>query len=242
MSAPRVAQPMPKVPWCTKCHAPRPGAEACPTCQEGLTELEAHAAAEGTAARTWESLKAWQRKQSRVQGTEGFMVIPNKALACLAAIQPETTKALIAVPGIGPKKARDYGAVLLRYFKALHRGEAVEPLVARAPMPEGLSEPEQEWLLELREAAQPLSAQAKARGEDLATYLKRMAALVEKGAVDLPHIYCSPSEVAWLMPRFEVDAADALADVPEAGQAARALLPALARFRRARDDEAAESA
>lgn len=229
------------VPWCTKCHAPRPGAEACPVCQEGLAELEVHPDAERTAQRVWESLKAWQRKQSRVQGTEGFMVIPNKALACLAAVQPETTKDLIAVPGIGPKKARDYGAVLLRYFKALHRGEAAEPLVARAPMPEGLSEPEQEWLLELREAALPLSAQAQVRGEDLGTYLKRMAALVEKGAVDLPHIYCSPSEVAWLMPRFEADPGDALADVPEAGVAARALLPALARFRRARGGDEPES-
>lgn len=213
-------------------------------CQEGLTELEVHPSAqhEQTAHRIWEQLKQWQRKQARVQGTDGFMVIPNKALSCLAAVQPENTKALIAVPGIGPKKARDYGAVLLRYFRALHQGQDVEPLVARAPMPEGLDEAEQEWLLELREAAQPLSAQARARGEDLATYLKRIAALVEKGAVDLPHIYCSPSEVAWLMPRLEQDPADALADLPEAGLPARALLPALARFRRARGGAAAEPA
>lgn len=234
---------MPKVPWCTKCHAPRPGAEACPVCQEGLTALDVHPSAqhEQTAHRIWEQLKQWQRKQARVQGTDGFMVIPNKALSCLAAVQPETTPGFVAVPGIGPKKARDYGAVLLRYFKALHRGEAAEPMVARAPMPEGLAEAEQEWLLELREAAAPLSAQAKARGEDLATYLARVAALVEKGAVDLPHIYCSPGEVAWLMPRLEQDPADALADVPEAGLAARALLPALARFRRARGGAPEES-
>lgn len=235
----RVRGAMAKVPWCVKCHAPRPGADLCPACQEALTPLEAHPDAERTAQRVWERLKAWQRRQARVQGTDGFMVIPNKALACLAAAQPETTKGLIAVPGIGPKKARDYGPVLLRYFRGLHEGKDEEPLVARAPMPEGLTEEEQGWVLELREAAQPLSAMAKARGLPLDAFLGRVAALVEKGAVDLPHIYCAPSEVAWLMPRLEADASldgGALAaEVPEASLAAQHLLPALARFRRARD-------
>jgi ribonuclease D len=228
---------MPRAAWCTACHAPSPDEEQCPRCQAPPAALDVHPEAERTAQRRWEQLKAWQRKQARVQGTEGFMVVPNKALACLAAVQPETRSALVAVPGIGPKKARDYGAVLLRFFQAVHRGEDVEPMVARAPMPEGLTEEEEGWVLMLRGAAKPLSALAQDHGLALDKFLERAAALVEKGAVDVPHIYCSPAEVAWLMPRLEQDPADALADVPEASLAARTLLPALARFRRARGGE-----
>jgi hypothetical protein len=198
--------------------------------------LQAHPDAERSAQRVFEALKGWQRKQARVQGSEGFMVIPNKALACLAAVQPETRDALIAVPGIGPKKARDYGAVLLRYFRALHEGKAEEPLLARAPMPEGLDEAEQALVLELREAAKPLSAMAADRSLDLEGWLGRVAGLVEKGAVDLPHIYCSPAELAWLLPALEAQpdlGRDELARrFPEAGPAALHLAPALARYRR----------
>lgn len=228
---------MPLAAWCVKCHAPSTSAEACPRCQGEVATLEAHGDAERTAQRCFEQLKQWQRKQARVQGSEGFMVIPNKALALLAAAQPETVEGLRKVPGIGPKKARDYGAVLTRYFRALHEGKPEEPMVARAPMPEGLSAEEQQEVLELREAAQPLSALARARGLPLDKLLERIAALVEKGAVDLPHIYCSPAEVAWLMPRLEADPGARLDDVPEASAAARALLPALARFRAARGEE-----
>lgn len=197
--------------------------------------LQVHGDAERTAQRAFELLKAWQRKQARVQGTEGFMVIPNKALAALAAVQPETLERLVAVPGIGPKKARDYGPVLLRWFRALHQGKDEEPLVARAPMPEGLNEEEQGLVLELREAAKPLSMLAAERGQSLESFLAQAAALVEKGTVDLPHIYCSPAEVAWLTPRLEaepgLDAAALAREFPEASLPARHLLPALARFR-----------
>jgi hypothetical protein len=221
-----------KVAWCVKCHQ-RSAAEVH-TCGEAAVLLPAHADAERSAQRLFELLKAWQRAQGRVQGTEPFMVIPNKALACLAAVQPETQQDLIAVPGIGPKKARDYGPVLLRWFRALHEGKEEKLLLARAPMPEGMDEEEQGLVLELREAAEPLSAMAARRGLALDAWLERVAALVEKGAVDLPHIYCSPAEVAWLMPAVEggVTAPEQLGQrFPEAGLAARHLLPALARYR-----------
>jgi hypothetical protein len=221
--------------WCTRCHAPSASTEQH-ACGEAPTLLQVHADAERTAPRVFEALKGWQRRQARVQGTDGFMVVPNKALACLAAVQPESTPELVAVPGIGPKKARDYGPVLLRYFRALHAGGDEAPLVARAPMPDGLTEAEQAMVLELREAAQPLSAMAAARGLALDAWLDIVAGLVEKGAVDLPHVYCSPAELAWLLPRLEadpaLDAAALAAHVPEASGAALHLLPALARYRR----------
>ncbi|MCA1814141.1 MAG: HRDC domain-containing protein [Halobacteriales archaeon] len=218
--------------WCVKCHQPSAG--EVHTCGEATVQLLVHPDAERSAQRLFELLKAWQRAQGRVQGTEPFMVIPNKALACLAAVQPETTHDLIAVPGIGPKKARDYGPVLLKWFRALHAGQEEKLLLARAPMPEGMGEAEQALVLELREAAQPLSAMAAQRGLALEAWLAQVAGLVEKGAVDLPHIYCSPAEVAWLMPLVDAGEHDAHAlgaRVPESGMAARFLLPALARYR-----------
>lgn len=222
-----------KVPWCVKCH--QPSALEAHTCGEAPVLLAAHADADRSAQRLFELLKLWQRAQGRVQGTEPFMVIPNKALACLAAVQPETTKDLIAVPGIGPKKARDYGPVLLRWFRALHAGKEEKLLLARAPMPEGMDEEEHGLVLELREAAKPLSAMARERGLSLDAWLERVAALVERGAVDLPHIYCSPAEVAWIMPALEKEPAigifELTARFPEAGLAALHLLPALTRFR-----------
>jgi HRDC domain-containing protein len=230
------APPVPLAAWCLKCHAPSGSTELCPRCQEAVTMLSVHADAERTAQRVFEVLKAWQRKQARVQGTDGFMVIPNKALAALAAVQPEDRDALIAVPGIGPKKARDYGPVVLRYFRGLHAGKDEEPLVARAPMPEGLDEREQGLVLELREASRPLSAMAAAHGMSLDAWLAQCAALVEKGAVDLPHIYCSPAELTWIMPVLDQEPGAGREELakrfPEASPPALTLLPALARYRR----------
>ncbi|MGQ0536255.1 MAG: HRDC domain-containing protein [Methanobacteriota archaeon] len=222
--------------WCLRCLTPRSGVEACPACEERPVLLAAHKDAESSAERAFELLKGWQRAQARVQGTEGFMVVPNRALAALAVVQPETKDALVAVPGIGPKKARDYGPVLLRFFRARHEGRDEPPLLARAPMPEGLTEEEQAWVLELREAEEPLSKLAARRGLALEEFLDGMAALVEKGAVDLPHRYCSPAELAWILARLEkdpaLDGAALRAEFPEASPVALALAPALSQFRR----------
>lgn len=62
-------------------------------------------------------LRAWRTAQASSRAVPAYVVLPDRtlsALASLAAIPPESTEDLLAVPGIGPAKAAQYGMDLLR--------------------------------------------------------------------------------------------------------------------------------
>ena len=63
-------------------------------------------------------LKAWRTGLARERGVPPYVVFPDKTLIALAAMRPADEEALLAVPGIGPKKAEEFGEALLELIGA----------------------------------------------------------------------------------------------------------------------------
>jgi superfamily II DNA helicase RecQ len=59
------------------------------------------------------ALKAWRLQQAKAEGVRAFRVFGNKTLEAIAAHRPQTSEALLQVPGIGPAKLKAYGEALL---------------------------------------------------------------------------------------------------------------------------------
>jgi len=64
-----------------------------------------------------ERLKAWRLEVSREMERPAFTVMTNASLEAVAALRPATEAALLAVPGMGPKRVEAYGADLLRVVR-----------------------------------------------------------------------------------------------------------------------------
>lgn len=65
-----------------------------------------------------ERLRAWRAAWAKANDVPAFLVFPDKTLRALALARPATTGALLAVPGIGPHKADQFGAALLEVLAA----------------------------------------------------------------------------------------------------------------------------
>ena len=68
----------------------------------------------------FEALRTWRREKAGELGNlPAYVVYTDRTLKELAARMPETQADLLEVPGIGPAKARQYGAETLRVIKKL---------------------------------------------------------------------------------------------------------------------------
>ena len=65
-------------------------------------------------------LKAWRSGLARERGVPPYVIFPDKTLVALAALRPYEEAALLAVPGIGPKKSVEFGEALLEIIST-HR-------------------------------------------------------------------------------------------------------------------------
>jgi superfamily II DNA helicase RecQ len=63
-------------------------------------------------------MRAWHREFARRRSVPAFMILSDAALADLCRKEPETIPELLAVSGIGEKKAQSYGSDILA---ELHR-------------------------------------------------------------------------------------------------------------------------
>jgi len=72
---------------------------------EGLTESQ-----QGLLAR----LKAWRTEQARERRVPPYVIFSDNMLNHIAAAEPRNTAQMLAIAGIGPKKAADYGDDVLR--------------------------------------------------------------------------------------------------------------------------------
>jgi superfamily II DNA helicase RecQ len=59
------------------------------------------------------ALVEWRLRQSRAASAPAYVIFPNTTLAAIASARPQTARALLAVPGIGPVKAERYGEAVL---------------------------------------------------------------------------------------------------------------------------------
>ncbi len=63
-----------------------------------------------------EALRSWRASVARASGVPAHVVLHDRTLEHLAALQPASSDALMAVPGIGPVKAARLGPALLPLF------------------------------------------------------------------------------------------------------------------------------
>lgn len=62
----------------------------------------------------FEALRAWRREKAAVMGNvPAFIIYPDRTLEELARVKPQSEAELLEVRGIGPAKARQFGAETL---------------------------------------------------------------------------------------------------------------------------------
>ncbi len=71
----------------------------------------------------FEALRAHRLEVSRAQGVPPYVVAHDRTLHDLVHLQPRTHEDLLAVDGIGPKKARSYGEGFLQVIQAAREDE-----------------------------------------------------------------------------------------------------------------------
>jgi len=64
--------------------------------------------------RLLDALKQWRTEQSTTRAVPAYVVFNDKTLIAIALERPGSMEELLAIPGIGPKKAEEYGADVLR--------------------------------------------------------------------------------------------------------------------------------
>lgn len=64
-----------------------------------------------------DALKAWRRDEARRRKVPAFRIFSNRTLEGIARTKPATEKELLAVSGIGTKKAEDFGGEILRIVR-----------------------------------------------------------------------------------------------------------------------------
>ncbi len=60
-----------------------------------------------------QKLTDWQKEKARIEGLEGYMVLPFKSLQEISRTLPKDDVELLAVKGVGPVKVRKYGRDIL---------------------------------------------------------------------------------------------------------------------------------
>jgi ATP-dependent DNA helicase RecQ len=64
----------------------------------------------------FEKLRSWRLELARENGWRAFRVLHDETLAEIARVCPRNMRELLAIPGIGPKKAEAFGEQLLRHL------------------------------------------------------------------------------------------------------------------------------
>jgi ribonuclease D len=59
------------------------------------------------------ALREWRLAEARRRAIAPFIVLHDRTLMAIAAAQPRSTHELLAVSGIGPRKAAEYGDAIL---------------------------------------------------------------------------------------------------------------------------------
>jgi superfamily II DNA helicase RecQ len=72
----------------------------------------------GSAARppdqaTVDALREWRLAEARRRAIAPFIILHDRTLMAIAAARPQSTAELLAVPGIGPGKATEYGDAIV---------------------------------------------------------------------------------------------------------------------------------
>ena len=72
----------------------------------------------------FESLRTLRRELARERGVPAYLIFNDRTLAGMAAARPATCAELLAIRGVGEKKAADLGPAFLDRIAAFGQGEA----------------------------------------------------------------------------------------------------------------------
>jgi superfamily II DNA helicase RecQ len=71
------------------------------------------------------ALREWRLAEARRRAIAPFIILHDRTLMAIAAARPQSTAALMAVPGIGPGKAAEYGEAIVSVVRG-HSESAAE--------------------------------------------------------------------------------------------------------------------
>ena len=134
-----------------------------------------------------EYLREWRRATARQQGVPAFVVMHDTSLEELCRVRPGSLPKLLAVSGFGERKTAMYGSAIL---EALRRFEAgVRATVASEPRVSPIEETKR-----LLDEGRTFDEIARLRGRQLATVIKLVADLVEKGELEFQPGWIAPGK------------------------------------------------
>lgn len=124
-----------------------------------------------------EYLREWRRSTAKEQGMPAYVVLHDSSLDEICRLQPTSIAELLAITGIGERKADLYGQAILSALRRYREGAR-----AAAP-PEKKTAPAVETLQLLAEG-KSFEDIARIRGRQIGTVVNAVAGLVEKGQLE----------------------------------------------------------
>jgi ATP-dependent DNA helicase RecQ len=129
------------------------------------------------AADLMELLKEWRRRTAERAHVPAYIVLSDAALADLCRKQPSNLRELLAVTGIGERKAEQYGSDIFATLEAYRKG-------ARAEARETAQVSPAEETMRMLAEGRSFEEIARERGRQMATVVNMVADLVEKGRLE----------------------------------------------------------
>ncbi len=122
-------------------------------------------------------LKEWRRRTAQAAAVPAYIVLSDAALDDLCRKQPSNLRELLAVTGIGERKAELYGSEIFAVFEQFRKG-------ARAAARQVVQLSPAEETMRLLAEGKSFDEIAQARGRQVSTVVNMVADLVEKGRLD----------------------------------------------------------
>jgi hypothetical protein len=100
----------------------------------------AHEDMDGAAWALFTALKEWRDRKAQAQDVPHYAILQDTTLRAIAVTQPQNDDALLACPGIGPRKLEQYGQTIVAIVKRCVAEERPDDGVPRefvAPPPAG---------------------------------------------------------------------------------------------------------
>jgi ATP-dependent DNA helicase RecQ len=124
-----------------------------------------------------EYLREWRRVTAKEQSMPAYVVLHDSSLDEICRLQPTSTAELLAITGIGERKAELYGPAILSALRRYREGARA------AALPEKKTAPALETLQLLAEG-KTFEDIARIRGRQIGTVVNAVAGLVEKGHLE----------------------------------------------------------
>ena len=158
----------------------------------------------------FQELRALRKRRADFLGVPPYVLFSDVTLRHLARDYPQTDSAFLAVPGVGEKKLRDFGAAFMEViaqWAATHGQQSfappAAPAVARRPTkPEGGLTATALASLRLWQAGHSIEAIAAERGLSTGTIEGHLAAAIEDGARLDPRAFFTAGEEAAMRDAF----------------------------------------